>query len=96
MKDIHTLLSLYSIFNIRVKKKPKLTEEEIKTLNWGEIERRLGIDASEEPSKKMKLKIIKDSVFARECKWFTKKDMAKWLKQGDKILKSFNQTFKRV
>jgi len=37
---------------------------------------------------------MQDSVFARECKWFTKKDIEKWLKKEDKILASYNNTFK--
>lgn len=83
-----------NIFSFHSRKRKQLTKEEINTLNWGEIERRLGIDASEEPSKIIKAKIMQDSVFARECKWFTKKDIEKWLKKEDKILASYNNTFK--
>lgn len=96
-KIVNTLNKMF-IFGGRKKrlKKPKLTKKEIETLNWGEIEKRLGIESSKEPPRKIKMKIMQDSVFARECKWFSNKDIEKWLKKEDKILKSFNRTFKKL
>jgi 5-enolpyruvylshikimate-3-phosphate synthase len=77
-------------------RKYKLTKKELHSLNWGEIEKRLGIDSSEEPPKKIKMKIMQDSVFARECEWFSNKDIKNWLKKGDKILESFHRTFREA
>jgi len=94
-----TTLDMYIFGGVNIfhsKKREQLTEKEINTLNWGEIEKRLGIDSSKEPSKEIKIKIIQDSVFARECKWFTKKDIEKWISNEDKILNSFKQTYKHI
>lgn len=75
-------------------KKSKLTKREINTLNWGEIEKRLGIDSSKEPSAHIKRKIIHDSIFARECEWFSKEDIERWKQKEEKILKQYEHILK--
>ena len=92
-----TTLDMYIFGGVRIfhpKKKKQLTKEEIDTLNWGEIEKRLGIDSSKEPPKRIKMKIIHDSIFARECHWFSKDDIEEWKHKGDKILKEYNSIIK--
>jgi len=72
-----------------IKQKYKLTEEDLRNLNWGKIEKEAGIDVTKEPSYEIKHKIIKGSVFARECKWITNKYLEKEKKRGRKALKEF-------